>query len=85
MTTAPLLHTVRETGQLLRIGRNRVMELIFTGELRPIRISNKWLIPRTEIEIWIELRAAVDSAPFEQPLQRHWQELTRLGGLGMGG
>ena len=54
-----MLFDIPETGQELRVGRTTVYELIKTGELRPIRIGKRTLIPREELERFIAERQQV--------------------------
>ncbi len=43
-------YTVADTCRTLSIGRTSLYELIATGEIKPVRIAGRTLIPRTEIE-----------------------------------
>ena len=45
----PLTLTVLETGALLRIGRNKVYELVRCGRLRSLKIGRNIRVPRDAI------------------------------------
>lgn len=45
----PLVLTVTETGEVLRIGRSKTYELIRCGKLRSIRIGKQIRVPREAI------------------------------------
>lgn len=51
------LMTPRELGTLLRLGRNKIYELLATGELPIIRFGRAIRIPRAAVLEWID-RAA---------------------------
>ncbi len=48
-----LLYTVEETGDLLRISRWKVFELIRTKQLRSVKIGGLRRIPATAVEEYI--------------------------------
>ena len=54
MTDGPLLLSVREVAPLLRLGRDATYELVRSGRLRSIRLNRKVLIPRTELEAFVQ-------------------------------
>ena len=45
----PLVLTVEELAQLLRIGRNTAYELVRSGQIRSIRIGKCYRIPRDAV------------------------------------
>jgi excisionase family DNA binding protein len=47
---APLAYTVAEACEVMRLGRNTVLELLYSGQLRAIRVGRRWVIPRAAIE-----------------------------------
>lgn len=54
MSTEPILLGIREAGRELGIGRNTVYELVNTGRIRSVVVGNRRLVPRSELEAWIE-------------------------------
>lgn len=50
----PLLCTVDQAAELLCIGRTKTYRLIANGELRTVRIGRRRLIPRAELESFID-------------------------------
>ncbi len=48
-----LLYTVEETGELLKISRWKVFELIRTRQLRSIKIGGLRRVPATAVEEYI--------------------------------
>lgn len=52
--TGPLLLTVRETALSLRVGRNRVYELIRTGDIPAVRIGRAIRVPEKGLVEWLE-------------------------------
>ena len=49
MDSLPLLLTANEAGEVLRIGRSKIYELIRSGELKSIRIGKQIRVPRDAI------------------------------------
>lgn len=49
----PLAYTVPECAKALRLGRNRVYDLVATGELPAIRIGRSIRIPAGPLHDWI--------------------------------
>ena len=54
---APLLLTVPEAARLLAIGRSAVYQLIWNGELTPVRIGRSVRFAVTELERFVAERA----------------------------
>ena len=50
LITAPLLLTVREAAQVLRIHRPKVYELIKAGEIDGFKLGSDWRIKRDSVE-----------------------------------
>lgn len=50
-----------EAGRLLGVGRNRIYELIASGEIPAVRLGSALLIPRVGLERWIADRARLES------------------------
>jgi len=53
----PLLLSVREAARLLGLGRDSTYQLIREGRLRAVRIGRRLLIPRTELEDFVQREA----------------------------
>jgi excisionase family DNA binding protein len=53
-----LAFSVAETAILLGIGKTKTRELIASGELGSIRTGRRLLVPRSEIEAYIDRRLA---------------------------
>lgn len=45
--------TVAEVAELLYVGKNRVYELLASGELKGFRLGHIWKIPKESLEIYI--------------------------------
>lgn len=56
MSVEPLLYTVPEAAQLLRIGRSSLYELIATRQLVSITIGSRRLIPAEDLEAFVASR-----------------------------
>ena len=54
MTTKPLLLGIREAARELGVSRDRAYELVRSGEIRSVAIGAKRLVPRVELDRWIE-------------------------------
>lgn len=50
----PLLMTVCEAGQVLRIGRSKAYELVRSGKLKSIRLGKQIRIPKQAIEDFLK-------------------------------
>jgi len=49
-----LLITPKEATEVLSIGRNRIYELVATGQIKAIRSGKAIKIPMTEVRRWID-------------------------------
>lgn len=49
----PLMLMVEEAGQVLRIGRNSVYEIVRCGRLRSVHVGRKSLVPKEAIAMYI--------------------------------
>lgn len=58
----PLLLTVEEAARLLAVGRTSVYQLIWGGELKPVRIGRCVRITITELERFVNEQTATYSA-----------------------
>ncbi len=61
----PMMLTPGETGQLLRIGRNKTYELIAAGTLPTVRFGRAIRIPRAALEAWVEEQSKPRRKPDE--------------------
>jgi len=52
--TEPLLVGVRQAAAIAGTGRDAMYELVRSGAVRSIQMGRRHLIPRTELEAWIE-------------------------------
>lgn len=52
----PEIMTLRECQELLKIGKNTMLELIHSGELSAFRIGNRWKIPKEAVVEFIKYR-----------------------------
>lgn len=52
----PEIMTLRECQQLLKVGKNTMLELIHSGELSAFRIGNRWKIPKEAVVEFIKYR-----------------------------
>lgn len=59
----PLLVTVRQAVPITGMGRDALYRLVAEGRIRTIQVGRKRLIPRTELEAWIERELADEEAP----------------------
>ncbi|HEV8176863.1 MAG: helix-turn-helix domain-containing protein [Propionibacteriales bacterium] len=57
-----LLLTVAEAAEVLNVSKNRVYELIYSEQVRSIRIGHRHRVPVSAIEEFIEGAAHPDSA-----------------------
>jgi excisionase family DNA binding protein len=54
MTEPPLLAGIKQSATIAGIGRDAMYELVRTGRIRSVAVGRKRLIPRSELEAWIE-------------------------------
>ena len=52
----PEIMTLRECRELLKIGKNTMLELIHSGKLSAFRIGNRWKIPKEAVVEFIKYR-----------------------------
>ena len=52
----PEIMTLRECQQLLKVGKNTMLDLIHSGELSAFRIGNRWKIPKEAVVEFIKYR-----------------------------
>ena len=52
----PEIMTLRECQELLKIGKNTMLELIHNGELSAFRIGNRWKITKESVLEFIRYR-----------------------------
>ena len=52
----PEIMTLRECQELLKVGKNTMLELIHSGELSAFRIGNRWKIPKEAVVEFIKYR-----------------------------
>jgi excisionase family DNA binding protein len=52
----PEVMTLKECQQLLRVGKNTMLELVHTRQLDAIRIGNRWKIRKDDFIEFIEHR-----------------------------
>jgi excisionase family DNA binding protein len=65
-TTKPRpAHTVKETLQILPLGRSTIYKLVATGELRSVKVGKKILIPESAIFDFLE-RQPLAGSPAQQ-------------------
>lgn len=50
----PAIMTFNEARAVLKIGRNKMLELIHSGELPAFRIGNRWRVTRENLISYIE-------------------------------
>ena len=53
---APLVLTVREAAELLRCSEETIYQLIYSGRLRALRPSRRFVIPRRALETFLDGR-----------------------------
>lgn len=52
------VYTIAECTTILRLSRNSVMKLVFSGKLRAIKAGEKrWLVPSTAIDEFLDSNA----------------------------
>jgi excisionase family DNA binding protein len=54
--TDTMLLKPEEAASLLRVGRTKLFQLVWSGELPVVRIGRSVRLPRAELERWIEAR-----------------------------
>jgi excisionase family DNA binding protein len=59
----PLLLTVRQAVPITGLGRDALYRLVADGSIRSIRVGKKRLIPRTELDAWIERELDAQEVP----------------------
>ena len=52
----PEVMTLRECCEILRIGKNTMLELLHTRQIEGFRIGNRWRIPKESVVEFIERR-----------------------------
>jgi len=52
----PEIMTLKECMQLLRVGKNTILDLIHSGELSAFRIGNRWKITKESVLEFIKYR-----------------------------
>ena len=52
----PEIMTLRECQQLLKVGKNTMLDLIHSGELSAFRIGNRWKITKKSVLEFIRYR-----------------------------
>lgn len=55
----PLVYTVAEVSELLKIGKYSVRRLIKSDELIAIYVAGRWLVPRSELLMWLQMRIEI--------------------------
>ena len=53
--TAPLLHSIQDSTQLLGIGRSTLYGLIADGKICTVKIGRRTLIPDQEIKRYVKM------------------------------
>jgi excisionase family DNA binding protein len=49
-----ILHTIPEAATLLSLGETKTRELVNAGEIDSVRVGRKVLVPRRELERYVE-------------------------------
>ena len=52
----PEIMTVKECQNILKVGKNTLLNLINSGEIEAFRIGNRWKIPKESVIEFIENR-----------------------------
>ena len=47
---------IKDVQDMLKIGKNKVYELLKSGEIKSIRIGNKYIIPKKSVIDFVEKR-----------------------------
>lgn len=51
--------TVEELCEILKIGKNRVYELLQTNQIRAFRLGRNWKVPKVSVERYLETQAGL--------------------------
>lgn len=54
--TVPDILTFKECQQLLKVGRNTLLDLLHSGELEAFQIGNRWKIPKKAVIEFLQYR-----------------------------
>ncbi len=54
--TIPEIMTLRECREILKVGKNTMLNLIHSGELSAFRIGNRWKVPKEAVLEFIKYR-----------------------------
>lgn len=54
MNEAPLLLSVRDAAKVAGVGRDAMYQFVRCGRIRTVQIRSRRLVPRVELERWIE-------------------------------
>jgi excisionase family DNA binding protein len=59
-STPTLALNLEEARRHLRLGRNKTLELLYSGRLKAVKVGTRWVIPRSAVENFLaeELRRA---------------------------
>lgn len=52
----PDILTFTECRQLLKVGKNTLLNLLHSGEIEAFRIGNRWKIPKTAVLEYIKFK-----------------------------
>jgi len=52
----PEIMTVKECQNILKVGKNTLLNLISSGEIEAFRIGNRWKIPKESVIEFIKYR-----------------------------
>lgn len=52
----PEVLTLKECSTLLKVGKNKMLELLHTRQIEGFRIGNRWRIPKESVVEFIERR-----------------------------
>jgi excisionase family DNA binding protein len=54
VSTEPLLLGIRQAAPIAGVGRDAMYRLVAEGRIRSVRLGRKRLVPRQELEAWIQ-------------------------------
>lgn len=54
--TIPEIMTLRECREILKVGKNTMLNLIHSGEISAFRIGNRWKVPKEAVLEFIKYR-----------------------------
>ena len=54
--TIPEIMTLRECREILKVGKNTMLNLIHSGEISAFRIGNRWKVPKEAVLEFIRYR-----------------------------